>query len=113
MKSFFSDLSSCSSKPAILSIVEPLSFKYISKSLDENFPLCMSELFRTEYLQSNYGELLKLAGECAISITVEKAKLVESNCQSHPYGLKCELAESLLHALKVLLTLTVLHHLSV
>ena len=62
--------------------MEPLTSKFIAKSLEENLSLCLSELFRTEHLQSNYGELLKHTGEYVISITPEKAELVESKTKA-------------------------------
>ena len=61
LKEFLGALGSCSSKPAILSLVEPYSYKYIPKTLNSTLPVCFTELFKPEYLELNYGELLKLA----------------------------------------------------
>lgn len=41
---FFAALAQTSSKPAILSLVEPYSNSYIPKPLDEDLPVCLSEL---------------------------------------------------------------------
>ena len=75
-------LASCSCKPAILSLVQPYASNYVPKSLDENLPLCLSELYKPEYLQTNYGDLLKHAEECRITVTSEQAELVESKTRS-------------------------------
>lgn len=82
VKHLFPSLASTSTKPAILSLVEPYSSKYIPKLLDEGLPMCLSELHKLEYLQSDYGELLKLAEQCKITVTPEQAKNVESATRS-------------------------------
>ncbi len=68
---FFSELATCSTKPAILSLVEPHSSSYIPISLDEGLPPCVSELFKPEYLKLSYGELIKLAEDCMITVKSE------------------------------------------
>lgn len=73
---FFSDLATCSTKPAILSLVEPHSSSYIPVSLNESLPLCLSELFKKEYLQLSYSELLKLAED--YTITVKSKEIVSA-----------------------------------
>ena len=57
---FFASLSTCKTKPAILSLVEPYASNYIPKSLDENLPLCLSGLYKPENLFMCYGVLLKV-----------------------------------------------------
>ena len=42
-KNFLDALSSCPSKPAILSLVEPHSSRYIPKSLYSSLPICLTE----------------------------------------------------------------------
>ena len=41
-------------------------------------PLCLSELFKSEYLNWNYGELSTLAAKYEVSVTEEQAALVEN-----------------------------------
>ena len=77
MKSFYSSLALCSSKPAILALVEPYSTHYFPESLDSKLPICLSQLFRSECLQMNYGELLNLAEKWTVAITAEKTRLAE------------------------------------
>ena len=75
---FFTALACTSNKPAILSLVEPYSSSYIPKALNEDLPVCMSEIQKPEYLQYSYGELLKVAEQCTITITPQQAQTVES-----------------------------------
>lgn len=80
MQGFLSSLASSSSKPAILSLVKPYSsckLTYLPQSLDEGLPACLSELYKPEYLQCDYRELVKLAESCKITITPEQVRLVE------------------------------------
>lgn len=77
-KTFFASLSTCSTKPAILSLVEPYASKYVPQSLDEGLPLCLSELYKPECLCMNYGDLLKMSESCELSVSEEEATLVES-----------------------------------
>ena len=75
---FFAALAHTSSKPAILSLVEPYSSSYIPKPLDEDLPVCLSELQKPEYLKYSYGELLKVAEQFTLAITPIQAHTVES-----------------------------------
>lgn len=75
---FFSSLATCSSKPAILSLIAPYSSQYIPKTLDSGLPMCLSELYKPEYAELNFGELITLAKSYSVSITEEQALLVES-----------------------------------
>ena len=77
MKIFYSSLASCSSKPAILALVEPFSSSYVPKFLDSKLPMSLSQLFKPEYLRMNYGELLKEGEKCTLTVTTEEAKVVE------------------------------------
>ena len=82
MDNCFASLDSCPCKPAILSLVKKHSSGYIPKSLNPNLPMCLSDLFKSEYLQKNYGEILKHAEEVDISITQDKIRVVESETRS-------------------------------
>ncbi len=75
---FFSSLATCSSKPAILSLIAPYSSRYIPQTLDSGLPTCLSELYKPEYAELNYGELLTVAKNYSVSITEDQALLVES-----------------------------------
>jgi len=90
-EAFFALLSTCKTKPAILSLVEPYASNYIPKSLDETLPLCLSRLYKPEYLAMNYGELLRVCETCDISISQQQADAVELKTKnlslSHLYGL--------------------------
>ena len=75
--SFLAALASCPSKPAVLSLIPPYSSKYVPKSLDDNLPMCLSQLFKSECLEMNYADLIKLAAETTITVTPAEVKLVE------------------------------------
>ena len=71
-------LASCKSKPAVLSLVEPYSSRYVPKSLDSSLPVCLSQIFKSEYLNLNYYELLSIASDYQITITEQQAMQVEN-----------------------------------
>ena len=79
---FFASLSTSGTKPAILSLVEPYSASYVPKSLDDNLPLCLSELFKPEYVTKNYVELLKVCDSCDISVSQSQVEAAEFNTKS-------------------------------
>ena len=80
---FFASLATCNkSRPGILSLVEPYASHYIPKSLDENLPPCLSELYRPEYRFKNYKELLEESAACNISVSQQQAKEVEVHTKS-------------------------------
>ncbi len=79
---FLHSLSSCSSKPAVLSLIKPFSSEYIPTPLSSDFPTCLSELFKPEYLDLNYGELAHKASECTISVTLSEVNVVEEQTRS-------------------------------
>ena len=81
-EAFFISLSTCKTKPAILSLVEPYASNYIPKSLDENLPLCLSRLYKPENLLMNYGELLKVCETCDVNVSQQQAEAVELNTKS-------------------------------
>ena len=94
MRIFYSSLAYCSSKPAILALVEPFSSSLVPKSLDPKLPMRLSQLFKREYLRMNYGELLKEGEKCTITVTTEEAKVVEQQKggrQNPGFGSECVL----------------------
>ncbi len=88
VKGFFSSLALTSSKPAILSIIEPFSSNYVPKSLDENLPMCLLHLMKPENLKKDYGELLTLAKQSIVTVTCTQAETVQSKTLSQS---KCPL----------------------
>jgi hypothetical protein len=80
INNFFSSLASESStKPAILSLIEPYSSSYVPKSLDEDLPMCLSSLFKPENLTCTYGELLQMSKEYNLFVSSDQIQVVESN----------------------------------
>ena len=75
------NLSTCKCKPVILhvSLVEPYASKYVPKTVSEDLPVCLSTLYKPEYLSLNYHELLKFCAECDIAISESQIKAVEEN----------------------------------
>ena len=81
-KNFLASLASCSSKPAILSLVEPYSSRYIPKAADGSLPLCFTILYRAAYLNKNYSELLKIGKTVEIEATRDEVKQAEVQTRS-------------------------------
>ncbi len=75
---FFASLASTSKHPAILSLIEPYSDKYVPSSLHEALPMCLSELKKPDYLEYSYSQLLKVARETPICLTMDQVQAVES-----------------------------------
>lgn len=51
MTGFYEELASLSSKPAILSLIEPRSSNYVPDLFDDELPLCLSRLLKHEYMK--------------------------------------------------------------
>ena len=79
---FLASLSTCRTKPAILSIVESYTSNYIPKSLDDNLPLCLSKLYQSDCRYMNYGELLKVCEQCNFTVAQQQARAVEFNTKT-------------------------------
>ncbi len=79
-KSFLSSLACCPTKPAAL--VKSYSSKYSPVLPSSDLPLCLSELFKSKYLEFNYGELAQRASKCVINVTPEEVKVVEEQTRS-------------------------------
>jgi hypothetical protein len=75
---FYSSLSSCQSKPAILALVEPYCNSYVPSTLDEGLPKSLSLLYSPENQRLNYNELLQKGVEVQITVTAAEAALVET-----------------------------------
>ena len=75
--SLFAALNDTDSKPAILSLVQPYSDKYVPQPMTENFPPVLTELRNESAIHMNYSELLKMCQNIEIKVTEEQAKAVE------------------------------------
>ena len=82
VEELFASLSKCKTKPAILSLVAPYADNYVPKSLNENFPPCVSQLYNPDAILMNYGELLKHCETYDIEVTQEQADAVEASTKS-------------------------------
>ncbi|SMN01988.1 hypothetical protein SPONN_289 [uncultured Candidatus Thioglobus sp.] len=78
LKSFFTDLSKCNTKPAILSVVEQFTDQYIPKTRSGVFPNTISSLYNSKYLSSNYTELLHICDSVSIDFTDDMVKAVRT-----------------------------------
>ena len=77
MANLFDSLSKCKTKPAVLSVVPVFSEKYVPKSSLVTFPKPFNTLYKSDFLQLNYDELLTQCGSVFIDITQEMADAVE------------------------------------
>ena len=78
MDCLFASLSVCSAKPAILSLVKSYSSSYIPKSLAPDLPPVLTDLFKPEYLNSNFGDLLQMASDTEIPVSVKQCEASEA-----------------------------------
>ncbi len=72
MKAFYNSLAAISSKPAILALIDPYSDNYIPKPLNEGLPIVLTDLYKQEYLQLNYSELLVKSSELVINVSQDE-----------------------------------------
>lgn len=82
MTDFYEGLASLSSKPAILSLIEPHSSNYVPDLLDDELPLCLSGLLKHEYMKYSYSELLKLSQGFTHTVTPEQAEALAIHTHS-------------------------------
>uniref|UniRef100_A0A1X7UTK9 SWIM-type domain-containing protein n=1 Tax=Amphimedon queenslandica TaxID=400682 RepID=A0A1X7UTK9_AMPQE len=82
IQKLYSSLAKCKSKPAILSLTRDYSSSYIPLSLSPDLPSPLSALYNTEYLSSNYTDLLSLAEDLEISITEGQCLAVEKSTKT-------------------------------
>ena len=57
---------------------EPYSSRCVPMSLNSSLPVCLSQIFKSEYLNLNYCELLSIASDYQITVTEQQATQVES-----------------------------------
>ena len=75
---FYSKLSECGSKPALLSIIPPYSKQYVPKLLKtSSYPQLLTELYDPNVIDKNYAELIELYGKVEILVTKEQQTVVE------------------------------------
>ena len=79
---FFESLGALSTKPAILSLIDPYSDNYVPKSMNEDLPMCLLNLLKPEYLKYSYGDLLQVAKQCKITVTSEQIEAAERETRS-------------------------------
>ena len=72
---FFSNLSLCDTKPAILSLIPEYSDNYVLKSSSRSLPL--TALQKPEYLSLDYHDLLNVCESVTVDINDEVAQLIE------------------------------------
>ena len=79
---FLNSLATCSTKPAILSLISPYSDSYIPKSLAPDLPIALTNLYDPDNLKVGYHHLLQKASEVNITVTESQAMLVERETRS-------------------------------
>ena len=77
LQCFYHQLSKCSSKPAILSLVPQYAQEYIPKSSLPNFLKPLQSLHQPKFQQLNYADLLTACNDVILHLTKEMAEAVE------------------------------------
>ena len=77
MEILFKNLSTCCTKPAILSLIPPYSDNYVPKSAMDVFPKPLNELYNPEYIKIGFDELMDICNNFSISITEEMSQSIE------------------------------------
>ena len=49
------------------------------KTVNSDLPVCLSTLYKPEYLSFNYHELLKVCEECVVTVSDHEAEAVEAS----------------------------------
>ena len=80
---FYTALSKCGSKPAILSIISPYSKNYVPKLPNDTYPKTLTDLYDLNTVDKNYLELSKLCDNTELTVTQEQVATVEreTHCQ--------------------------------
>lgn len=77
LETFYNDLSSAGTRPAILSLIPSYCSSYIPKRFLSTFPKPLPLLHSSEYMGMEYHELLKACEAVEINVTKEMAAAVE------------------------------------
>ena len=73
----FASLAACPTKPAILALVDKYSEQYIPNSLAADLPCCLADIFKSEHHNKPFDELLCMAAELEVVVSLNQAKAVE------------------------------------
>ena len=104
MDELYAQLNASGSKPSILSIVPPYSKAYQPKSLQEELPKLLSELFDVVNLSKSYTDLLDMAQIIDMKVTPEQVaaaqkKTTKQSCSKIWFRLRAgRITASKLHA---------------
>ena len=85
MDHLFASLSTCSTKPAILSLVRNYCSNYIPNSLAPDMPMTFSDLFKPEYLSAGFADLLQIPVDVEIEVTPEQSRAVEEKTRGQAH----------------------------
>ena len=89
LKEFYTSLSKCPSKPAILSVIDEFSLLYIPKSLASDLPPVLSDLYNQDLRCAQYLEILQHASTIGIikscSVSANQQVAVRSQANSKPW----------------------------
>ena len=77
LSGFFTTLSTCKTKPAILSIIPNFSTQYVPAIRNGTLPLPLQSLYNPKHLALNYLELLQVCDSTEIQVSQDMAKAVE------------------------------------
>ncbi len=73
-------LSKCKSKPSVLSLISNYSSAYVPKSLHPDLPPALkTALFYSDKLNMNYLDLVRVASETEVIVTIEQCRAAELN----------------------------------
>ena len=91
LQSFFTNLSKCNSKPALLSIVQPFSDNYIPQQSAKELPPLLTELTDPSAFGLPFNELLQTCSKvkAKIKVTSEKSKTAEREARDQSSNKKC------------------------
>ena len=85
MDHLFASLSTCSTKPAILSLVRNYCSNYIPNSLAPDMPMTFSDLFKPEYLSAGFADLLQIPVDVEIEVAPEQSRAVEEKTKGQAH----------------------------
>ena len=100
MEIFFKNLSTCCTKPAILSLIPPYSDNYVPKSAMDVFPKPLNKLYNPDYVKIGFNELMDICNNFSIGITEEMSQSIEKATRdqsNQTCGINTEVARLLHH----------------
>ena len=78
LQAFYSELSKCGCKPAILSLVTEHAHMYIPKSSSPNYPKPLQSLYDPKFLKLGYTDLLSTCAKVDLHVNEDMVSAVES-----------------------------------